>query len=183
MNNHAESISTAVPDDPRRTLIRSNYTKIHCARRVARRQKYINWKGPRLAFPRKGANRTRRLQPCLGISWDAVRSLNQHWPTVCCSAESRSRAGSLDRCGTTHPFVAAPTAAGAARPRQSWWQHARVLRLRATGAHGATDEPRDADGARWTTFILSLTFTLPSFTQVRADGPHCPLLFTLSKPC
>ena len=40
--------------------------------------------------------------------------------------------------GTTHSFVAAPTAAGAAaRPRQSWWQHARVLPLRAIGAHGA----------------------------------------------
>ena len=29
----------------------------------------------------------------------------------------------------------------AARPRQSWWQRARLLTLRATGAHGATDEP------------------------------------------
>ena len=33
------------------------------------------------------------LARCLDIAWDAVRFLipqRQHWPTVCCSAESRS---------------------------------------------------------------------------------------------
>ena len=41
-----------------------------------------HWLLDRLAFPRKGAKRPRRLARCLGIAWDAVRFLNRDWAEV-----------------------------------------------------------------------------------------------------
>ena len=45
------------------------------SRRVAPAVKH--WKGNVLAFPRKGAKTRRRLAPCLGIAWHALRFLNR----------------------------------------------------------------------------------------------------------
>ena len=73
-----------------------------------------------------------------------MRFLNQHWPTVRSSAESRSGAKSFDRCGAVQSFGAAPSAAAVARPRQSWWQGARTVPLRAMGALVTTGKPAAA---------------------------------------